>query len=145
MKEHKRTECPINEDRSGTRVYTCVCHAGLATGVASFPWCSNQSFWAQTTQRPAQQQRPVRPVRLLRLLRLSSVVSNLSLMRFANDYIPTRLLTDAYTELLELRGAGGPRTPRFWLTIFEPGWQIMPIILLTARQIFSHTYDPAMP
>ena len=84
-------------------------------------------------------------VRLLRLLRLSSVVSNLSLMRFANDYIPTRLLTDAYTELLELRGAGGPRTPRFWLTIFEPGWQIMPIILLTARQIFSHTYDPAMP
>ena len=31
------TECPINEDRSGTRVYTCVCHAGLATGVASFP------------------------------------------------------------------------------------------------------------
>ena len=62
-------------------------------------------------------------VRLLRLLRLSSVVSNLSLMRFANDYIPTRLLTDAYAELSELRGTWGtwgPRTSGFCQISYYP-------------------------
>ena len=69
-------------------------------------------------------------------------------MRFANDYIPTRLLTDAFAELSEPMWAGGATISRILadqLTLFKPGRQIMPTTLLTARRIFSPTYDPAMP